>query len=270
MKSDYLMESKDEILRLEMKTDADEVRRNAEWCGIKPGMTILDLGCGTGRTTHILHEMIQPGGKAVGVDSSSDRIEYARKHYGNREGIEFHVRDVHQRMDDLGAFDMIWVRFLLEYFRAESPDIVRGLVNALGPGGGLCLLDLDQNCLNHYELHRSLDTMLNRVMERLEEDYNFDAHAGRKLYSYLYDEGLEHIDVHIMPHHLIYGEIEEKDAFNWVKKVEMAALKVNDLFEEYPGGREAFFEDFTRFFHDPRRFTYSCLILCKGHKPRRS
>lgn len=266
-KPDYLMESQDEIARLEMKTGADEVRRHAAWCGIGPGLKVLDLGCGPGRTTHILHEMVQPGGTVVGVDASNDRIEYARQQYGNREGIAFHVRDVHQPIADLGEFDVIWVRFLLEYFRIESPAIVRELAKSLAPEGYLCLIDLDQNCLNHYEIPENLDRILHRVMDRLEEEFNFDAYAGRKLYSYLYDEGFQDIEVQLMPHHLIYGEIEEKDAFNWIKKVEMASERVRDLFVEYPGGLDAFFRDFTRFFHDPRRFTYSCLILCKGKRP---
>jgi ubiquinone/menaquinone biosynthesis C-methylase UbiE len=61
----YLMENSEESVRLEMKTDTETVRRQAEWCGIKPGMRVLDVGCGPGITTSILHEMIQPGGSII-------------------------------------------------------------------------------------------------------------------------------------------------------------------------------------------------------------
>jgi hypothetical protein len=33
----YLMENDEEISRLEMKTDPEEVRRQALWAGLKPG-----------------------------------------------------------------------------------------------------------------------------------------------------------------------------------------------------------------------------------------
>ncbi|MBW2100511.1 MAG: methyltransferase type 11, partial [Deltaproteobacteria bacterium] len=38
-------------------------------------------------------------------------------------------------------------------------------------------------------------------------------------------------------------------------------------FDEYEGGYEEFFEEFKRFFADPRRFTYTPVISCRGCKP---
>jgi hypothetical protein len=99
------------------------------------------------------------------------------------------------------------------------------------------------------------------------ENYNFDLYAGRKLYAHLYDLGFEDISVKVMGHHLIYGELKESDGFNWMKKLEVGTQKAPDLFETYPGGSDKFLSDFRRFFNDPRRFTYSPLILCRGRKP---
>ena len=39
-------------------------------------------------------------------------------------------------------------------------------------------------------------------------------------------------------------------------------------FREYEGGYEEFFEEFKRFFNEPRRFTYTPLISCRGYKPK--
>ncbi|MCE5262965.1 MAG: methyltransferase type 11, partial [Deltaproteobacteria bacterium] len=64
----YLMENEEEKDRLEMKTDPLVLRKQAEWCGIKPGQRLLDLGCGPGKTTAILYDLIQPGGSIVGLD----------------------------------------------------------------------------------------------------------------------------------------------------------------------------------------------------------
>jgi len=73
--------------------------------------------------------------------------------------------------------------------------------------------------------------------------------------------------VNLSPHHLIFGKVKEKDDFNWTKKVEVAAKYSGYQFEEYKGGYEEFFEEFHHFFSDPRRFTYTPVISCRGCKP---
>ena len=67
---------------------------------------------------------------------------------------------------------------------------------------------------------------------------------------------------------MIYGEIRDVDSYNWTKKIEVTAKRLADLFETYPGGYQGFFMDFREFLHDPRRFTYTPLIMCKGRKPK--
>ncbi len=266
-KISYLMENSEEALRLELKTDPEAVRGQAVWCGLQPGMRVLDAGCGPGKVTSILWDMLQPRGSILGVDYSEERVQYAKKHYGNRSGIDFRFHDLRHPLEDLGPFDLIWVRFVLEYNRIESFEIIRNLDAVLKPGGSLCLLDLDYNCLSHFPLPAPMERILFKLMKLLETRFNFDAYAGRKLYSYLYDLGYGDVALHLLPHHLFYGEVKTEDVFNWVKKVEVVSLKAKELFEDYPGGRGGFFEDFRSFFLSPRRFTYTPLILGKGMKP---
>ena len=71
-----------------------------------------------------------------------------------------------------------------------------------------------------------------------------------------------------MAHHLIYGNVRDEDLFNWKKKIEIVTPKLTDLLTCYPGGYEAFLTDFEKFFLNPRRFTYTPLILCKGMRPQ--
>jgi SAM-dependent methyltransferase len=263
------MEHKDESIRLEVKTRPEAVRQQAKWCGIKPGLRVLDVGCGPGKTSSILHEMIQPGGELVGLDFSVPRIEYARKRYGGKPGIHFEVHDFTTPLDDFGQYDLVWVRFFLEYYRKEAPEIVRNLSNCVKSSGYLCLMDLDHNCLNHYELPSKLEQIAFELMTIAEEKYNFDPYAGRKLYAYLYDLEYEDIQVDLIPHHLIYGKLHNTDAYNWIKKAEVLSTKVEGIFDHYPGGQAKFLSDFVRFFSDSRRFTYTPLILCKGKKPQK-
>ena len=78
----YLMESSDESIRLDLKTDISIIEKQALWAGIKPGMRIADIGCGPGKITSNLYKLVSPEGSALGIDGSKTRLEYAGKHYG--------------------------------------------------------------------------------------------------------------------------------------------------------------------------------------------
>lgn len=265
--SSYLMENAEEALRLDIKIDDLKIKKQAEWAGIKPGMRVADLGCGPGKITSILHQLVQPGGEVVGVDGSSERIEYAKNKYGC-EGINFVARDITNSLQDLGTFDFIWVRFVLEYHLSGSFDLVKNFTNCLKPGGILCLVDLDHNPFNYYGAPPRLDRTFHKIMHELEEKHDFDPFVGRKLYSFLYDLGFEDIDVKVEIYKSIFGEITDGDVYNVLKKIEVAPKRINFEFEEYPGGFDEFYKEAEAFFSDPRRFTYAPLILCYGRKKR--
>jgi len=129
MENDYLMDNPEEEIRLEIKTNPEEVKKQARWCGLKPGMRVLDAGCGPGLVTSILYEMIQPGGEIIGLDYSPERIRYAIQHYGNKPGITFRVNDLRHPIENVEPFDLIWARFVLEYNRKESFDIVKNIID---------------------------------------------------------------------------------------------------------------------------------------------
>jgi SAM-dependent methyltransferase len=263
----YLMENPDEAIRLDLKTDPDAVRKQAQLCSIGAGARVLDAGCGSGKTTAVLHDMIQPGGTVVGVDFAQDRISFAQNSYGGKPGIEFRLMDLREPLDGLGQFDFIWMRFVLEHYREGAQDIIATVAGSLAPEGTLCLLDLDYNCLSHYPIKPEMEMVLQMLMHKMMHSYNFDPYVGRKLYAYLYDQAFRDIEVNMIPHHLIYGDLRDSDDFNWIKKIEMASIKARENFEAYPGDYEGFLEDFTAFFHDPRRFTYTPLMICTGKKP---
>jgi SAM-dependent methyltransferase len=262
----YLMENDQEARRLDLKTDQERLEQQALWAGLRPGMRVIDVGCGSGKTSYFLHRLVQPNGKVLGVDASADRIAHARTNYG-ADGLDFTCRDFYESLTDLGRFDFIWVRFVLEYHRRDAARIVENLMEILEPGGVVCLIDLDHNCMNHYGIPPRLESALAAIMGLLETRGNFDPYMGRKLYSFLYDQGCQEIDVQLAAHHLIVGELKDVDAYNWVRKVEVAVKNSGYGFPEYPGGYREFKEEFQTFFEDPRRFTYTPLIACRGVKP---
>lgn len=265
LKNKYLMENADEIHRLEIKTEQHPLETIALWAGLKPGMRVADLGCGSGKTTSFLKNLVGEKGEVVGVDSSLERISYARGNYG-QEGISFVCDDFSSVNAELGFFDFIWCRFILEYYRKESFALVRHFTKLLSGSGVLCLVDLDHNSLSHYDLSKKLEKAIFGAAKWLEKKVNFDPYAGRKLYSYLYDLSYRDIDVRLDAHHLIFGKLNSVDEFNWLTKIAVAGKESGYPFNEFEGGFEEFYSECKKYFHDPRRFTYTPMISCRGVK----
>jgi ubiquinone/menaquinone biosynthesis C-methylase UbiE len=261
------MESDEEALRLDLKTDPKIIEKQAIWAGIKPGMRVADIACGSGKTSFYLNKLVQPNGETVGVDIAENRIQYAKTYYHDK-GLEFRIKDICGHLAGLGKFDFIWIRFVLEYYRSESYEILKNIFQILKPGGILCVIDLDYNCLSHFGIPPRLDRAIHGIMNALEKNANFDPYVGKKLYSYIYDLGCKDIDVSLDAHTLIFGKSKETDIFNWTKKIEIAGKNSGYQFSEYQGGYEEFLEEFKHFFNDPRRFTYTPIISCKGYKPK--
>jgi ubiquinone/menaquinone biosynthesis C-methylase UbiE len=64
---------------------ADEIHERFYGCGsplppLLEGMTVLDLGCGTGRDVYIASKLVGETGCAIGVDMTTEQIETAKKY----------------------------------------------------------------------------------------------------------------------------------------------------------------------------------------------
>ncbi len=254
----YLMEHHDEGARLTRKTKRERVLDQAGWAGLKPGMRLLDVGCGAGYTTSILAEITE---NAEGMDVSAERIADAQQEY---PALKFHQKDIYGSLSDLGGFDFIWVRFFLEYHRKSSADIIRNLSTLLNPEGILCIAELDYHSMNHYPVSDSMEKALRGLSEHLQKYADWDPFIGRKIYTGMYDAGLAEIEVRMEPHHLLYGSMETVQENDWLTKLNVAASKSGYPFSEFNNGYDGFYEEASRLLTSPRRFTYTPLILCRG------
>lgn len=262
----YFPESRDELTRLEQKTDQEVVIDQARWAGLSPGMRVLDVGCGPGITTSALAEAAAPGGEAVGIDRSEERIAHARTKYGDTS-VTFVQRDFFSDLSDLGQFDFVWMRFILEYFLKGAFQLAEHIARSVTPGGILCLIDLDHNSMCHYGLSARLEKTIRMIAECQMRNNNFDPYAGRKLTTALHDLGFQDIRVEVRSHHLVYGELSEFNRWNWWQKFEFGARRSGWTFEDYEDGFAGFEREFKAYFSDRRRFCYTPLILTRGVRP---
>jgi SAM-dependent methyltransferase len=89
----------DEVARLEVqgKALAPATRMIFAEAGIRPGMRVLDLGCGAGDAAFVAADLVGPGGSVVGVDRSPDALARARLRAGQRSltQVQFIEGDIH-------------------------------------------------------------------------------------------------------------------------------------------------------------------------------
>ncbi len=111
--------------------------------GIRRGMRVADLGCGTGMVTQLLAELVGPEGAVVGVDFSGAQIEKARELLPRDHT---NVRFVQASATDTGldreSFDLVYSRFLLIHL-TEPHTALREMHDLLKPEGILVCEDGD-------------------------------------------------------------------------------------------------------------------------------
>ena len=103
-----------------------------------PGQRVVDLGCGSGRTTLELASRVGPGGEVVGVDIAAPMLARGRERAARlgAGNIEFLHADV--QVHDLGEarFDAAYSRFGVMFF-ADPVAAFANVRRALRPGGVL-------------------------------------------------------------------------------------------------------------------------------------
>ncbi|GAA4316970.1 methyltransferase domain-containing protein [Compostibacter hankyongensis] len=94
---------------------------------IRPGMEVLDLGCGTG---HHAAKMAEQGAVVTGVDSSPDMIRQARLLY---PGINFKLQDA-TALSGEQQFDAVFSNAALHWMQ-EQEKVLAAVCGVLKPGG---------------------------------------------------------------------------------------------------------------------------------------
>ncbi|WP_414902639.1 class I SAM-dependent methyltransferase [Sphingomonas flavalba] len=106
--------------------------------GYAPGETVIDVGCGGGRTTQQIATAVGNGGRVLGLDISTDLVAAAgdRARRAGHTNIRFEQGDAATAMPGGAPFDRLFSRFGLMFFPHPYPAFAN-LRRMLRPGGRL-------------------------------------------------------------------------------------------------------------------------------------
>jgi SAM-dependent methyltransferase len=106
---------------------------------LRPGLSVLDIGCGTGAITAGIAEAVGPHGYVVGIDRDEGLLERARAEHGSRPNLRFEHGDA-TALSHRAQFDIVTAARTLQWI-SEPALTLSKMKQAAKAGGMLVVLD---------------------------------------------------------------------------------------------------------------------------------
>jgi len=123
---------------------------------LRPGMDVLDVGCGTGAITAGIAKAVGPDGMAVGIDRDDANLANAVQDYGGIANLRFETADVLTLDGSFdNRFDIVTAARAIQWIGEPERAIIH-MKKAGKPGGRVVVLDynLDET---HWEPEPPVD-----------------------------------------------------------------------------------------------------------------
>lgn len=112
---------------------------------LKPGMTILDIGCGTGSISKDIANTIGPNGKVIAIDNTESFIKSGKESYQSVSNLELIAVDLFEYNPDI-KFDLIVSARTLQWLSNPKEALIK-MKSLLKPNGQISILDYDHTNL---------------------------------------------------------------------------------------------------------------------------
>lgn len=160
---------------------------------IRPGLSVLDVGCGPGTITVDLARRVAPG-RVVGLDASADVIGKARD-LAALEGVtnvEFVVGDAYATGFDGDSFDIVHTHQTLQHV-ADPVAVLRELRRVVKPGGVVAARDVDYAGTVLHPLTPGLELWAS-LYQLVHRSNGGEPDAGRRLKQWAREAGFAEVE----------------------------------------------------------------------------
>ncbi len=155
---------------------------------LRPGLDVLDVGCGPGTITVDLARRVAPG-RVLGLDVSAAPLTEARALAG-QEGlpVEFAVGDVYALDAPDDSFDVVHAHQVLQHL-TDPVAALREMARVCRPGGVVAVRDVDYAATTWSPDSPGLERWLD-LYSRVARHNDAEPDAGRRLLSWAHAAGL--------------------------------------------------------------------------------
>jgi SAM-dependent methyltransferase len=161
-----------------------------QWCfdllAISPGMSILDLGCGTGKQSLAMARLVGQTGQVTAVDISAEALELLRNEAA-KDGLNSRIELCRSDLDDLSGkikvalFNRVIACYSIYY--AKRPDPLFRLIDSMMQHGALFFFcgPSQENNAELKAFHDSLYQVVNKPFPVRKSAAPFMEGAGQEL-----------------------------------------------------------------------------------------
>jgi ubiquinone/menaquinone biosynthesis C-methylase UbiE len=153
-----------------------------DFAGIAPGVSVLDIGCGTGTQAIAAWRRSRPGGSVAGVDISGEMLACARRKARRAGlGIDFRRADATHLPFEDARFDSVTMTTVMHMIPEPKRRLcLREAARVLRPGGRLLLVDYAGDPDNragriakfgphrHFDLYRLREPLLDAGFDQID------------------------------------------------------------------------------------------------------
>jgi ubiquinone/menaquinone biosynthesis C-methylase UbiE len=112
--------------------------------GLKPGLRVLEVGCGSGNITCWVASQVGPSGQVLGIDNSPNQVEQARQQAAalGLTNVEFQVADAYSPRLPEQSFDLAYCRLVLMHL-TDPLAALQTMRKLVRPGGIVLCEEMD-------------------------------------------------------------------------------------------------------------------------------